>query len=91
VLGILSDDLAPGWRLPSTRELARRFHLIPTLTTRIEAIRSDHMRLPNNVAQFPLSLLSESSIAERAAKKTSSGSQNPNRFVVNPCIPCDRD
>jgi GntR family transcriptional regulator len=29
VLGILSDDLAPGERLPSTRELARRFHLHP--------------------------------------------------------------
>jgi len=29
VLGILSDDLAPGQRLPSTRELARRFHLHP--------------------------------------------------------------
>jgi DNA-binding transcriptional regulator YhcF (GntR family) len=27
VLGILSDDLAPGQRLPSTRELARRFAL----------------------------------------------------------------
>jgi DNA-binding transcriptional regulator YhcF (GntR family) len=27
VLGILSDDLAPGQRLPSTRELARRFKL----------------------------------------------------------------
>src|SRR5580704_14980420 len=27
VLGILGDDLAPGQRLPSTRELARRFHL----------------------------------------------------------------
>jgi len=27
VLGILCDDLAPGQRLPSTRELARRFHL----------------------------------------------------------------
>ena len=26
ILGILSDDLAPGQRLPSTRELARRFH-----------------------------------------------------------------
>jgi GntR family transcriptional regulator len=26
-LGILSDELAPGDRLPSTRELARRFHL----------------------------------------------------------------
>ena len=27
VLGILSDDLRPGQRLPSTRELARRFHV----------------------------------------------------------------
>ena len=29
VLGILGNDLAPGQRLPSTRELARRFHLHP--------------------------------------------------------------
>jgi DNA-binding transcriptional regulator YhcF (GntR family) len=29
ILGILSDDLAPGQRLPSTRELARRFHVHP--------------------------------------------------------------
>jgi DNA-binding transcriptional regulator YhcF (GntR family) len=29
VLGILSDDLEPGRRLPSTRDLARRFHLHP--------------------------------------------------------------
>ncbi len=29
ILGILSDDLTPGQRLPSTRELARRFHLHP--------------------------------------------------------------
>lgn len=29
VLGILSDDLAAGQRLPSTRDLARRFHLHP--------------------------------------------------------------
>ena len=29
ILGILSDDLRPGQRLPSTRELARRFHLHP--------------------------------------------------------------
>ncbi|HET9408673.1 MAG TPA: GntR family transcriptional regulator [Candidatus Sulfotelmatobacter sp.] len=28
-LGILSEDLAPGQRLPSTRELARRFNLHP--------------------------------------------------------------
>jgi DNA-binding transcriptional regulator YhcF (GntR family) len=27
ILGIMSDDLAPGQRLPSTRELARRFRL----------------------------------------------------------------
>jgi DNA-binding transcriptional regulator YhcF (GntR family) len=29
ILGILSDDLPTGHRLPSTRELARRFHLHP--------------------------------------------------------------
>src|SRR5579871_4963260 len=29
VLGILSDDLQAGQRLPSTRDLARRFHLHP--------------------------------------------------------------
>ena len=29
ILGILSDDLAPGQRLPRTRELARRFRLHP--------------------------------------------------------------
>jgi GntR family transcriptional regulator len=29
VLGILGDDLAAGQRLPSTRELARRFHVHP--------------------------------------------------------------
>jgi DNA-binding transcriptional regulator YhcF (GntR family) len=29
MLGILSDDLPPGQRLPSTRELARRFHVHP--------------------------------------------------------------
>jgi DNA-binding transcriptional regulator YhcF (GntR family) len=29
ILGILSDDLPAGHRLPSTRELARRFHLHP--------------------------------------------------------------
>ena len=29
ILGILSDDLAPGQRLPSTRDLARRFSLHP--------------------------------------------------------------
>jgi DNA-binding transcriptional regulator YhcF (GntR family) len=29
ILAILSDDLAPGQRLPSTRELARRFNLHP--------------------------------------------------------------
>ena len=29
ILGILSDDLRPGQRLPSTREIARRFQLHP--------------------------------------------------------------
>ena len=29
ILGILSGELGPGQRLPSTRELARRFHLHP--------------------------------------------------------------
>jgi DNA-binding transcriptional regulator YhcF (GntR family) len=29
ILGIMSDELAPGQRLPSTRELARRFNLHP--------------------------------------------------------------
>lgn len=29
VLGVLCNDLKPGQRLPSTRELARRFHLHP--------------------------------------------------------------
>src|ERR1043166_6167622 len=29
VLGILSGDLVPGHRLPSTRDLARRYHLHP--------------------------------------------------------------
>jgi GntR family transcriptional regulator len=29
ILGILSGDLAPGLRLPSTRDLARRYHLHP--------------------------------------------------------------
>ncbi len=29
VLGVLCDDLKPGQRLPSTRDLARRFHLHP--------------------------------------------------------------
>jgi DNA-binding transcriptional regulator YhcF (GntR family) len=29
ILGIMSDDLSPGQRLPSIRDLARRFHLHP--------------------------------------------------------------
>ena len=33
ILGILGDDLAPGQRLPSTREVARRFHLHPNTVT----------------------------------------------------------
>jgi GntR family transcriptional regulator len=27
ILGILSGDLVPGLRLPSTRDVARRYHL----------------------------------------------------------------
>jgi DNA-binding transcriptional regulator YhcF (GntR family) len=34
ILGILSEDLPPGQRLPSTRELARRFHLHPNTVSR---------------------------------------------------------
>jgi DNA-binding transcriptional regulator YhcF (GntR family) len=42
VLGILSDDLAPGQRLPSTRELARRFHLHPnTISAGYRQLASD--------------------------------------------------
>ncbi len=29
ILGIISEDLKPDQRLPSTRELARRFHIHP--------------------------------------------------------------
>src|SRR3954463_9081821 len=29
MLGVVSDDLKPGQRLPSTRELARRFRIHP--------------------------------------------------------------
>ena len=31
ILGILSGDLGPGLRLPSTRDVARRYHLHPCL------------------------------------------------------------
>lgn len=42
VLGILSDELAPGERLPSTRELARRFHLHPnTVSGAYRQLHSD--------------------------------------------------
>jgi DNA-binding transcriptional regulator YhcF (GntR family) len=42
VLGILSDDLAPGQRLPSTRDLARRFHLHPnTISTGYRQLQRD--------------------------------------------------
>lgn len=43
ILGILSDDLAPGTRLPSTRELARRFHLHPnTISAGYRQLQRDH-------------------------------------------------
>jgi GntR family transcriptional regulator len=43
VLGILSDDLAPGQRLPSTRELARRFRLHPnTVSAGYRQLQREH-------------------------------------------------
>src|SRR5271155_1872204 len=43
VLGILGDDLAPGQRLPSTRELARRFHLHPnTISAGYRQLAREH-------------------------------------------------
>ena len=43
ILGILSDDLSPGQRLPSTRELARRFHLHPnTISAGYQQLARDH-------------------------------------------------
>jgi DNA-binding transcriptional regulator YhcF (GntR family) len=43
VLGILSDDLAPGQRLPSTRELARRFHIHPnTISAGYRQLQREH-------------------------------------------------
>lgn len=42
ILGILSDDLAPGQRLPSTRELARRFRLHPnTVSSAYQHLQKD--------------------------------------------------
>ncbi len=43
VLGILSDDLPPGQRLPSTRELARRFRLHPnTVSAGYRQLEREH-------------------------------------------------
>jgi DNA-binding transcriptional regulator YhcF (GntR family) len=43
VLGILSDDLAPGQRLPSTRDLARRFHVHPnTVSAGYRQLEREH-------------------------------------------------
>lgn len=43
VLGILSDDLVPGQRLPSTRELARRFKLHPnTISAGYRQLQREH-------------------------------------------------
>ena len=42
ILGILSEDLAPGQRLPSTRELARRFRLHPnTVSAGYQQLKRD--------------------------------------------------
>jgi len=37
ILGILCGDLPPGERLPSTRELARRFRLHPNTISAVTA------------------------------------------------------
>ncbi len=43
VLGILSDDLAPGQRLPSTRDLARRFQVHPnTVSAGYRELEREH-------------------------------------------------
>lgn len=43
ILGILSDELAPGQRLPSTRELARRFRLHPnTVSAAYQQLERGH-------------------------------------------------
>src|ERR1700729_4308579 len=43
ILGILSEDLVAGQRLPSTRELARRFHLHPnTVSAGYRQLEREH-------------------------------------------------
>ncbi len=43
ILGILSEDLKPGQRLPSTRELARRFNLHPnTISAAYRQLEESH-------------------------------------------------
>ncbi len=43
MLGILSEDLKPGQRLPSTRELARRFNLHPnTISAAYRQLEESH-------------------------------------------------
>lgn len=65
VLGILGDDLSPGQRLPSTRELARRFHLHPNTVSAgyrqlarerwVEYRRGSGVFVPANKPEMPLS------------------------------------
>jgi DNA-binding transcriptional regulator YhcF (GntR family) len=65
VLGILSDDLAPGQRLPSTRELARRFKLHPNTVSAgyrqlqqerwVEFRRGSGVYITAQKPEFPLS------------------------------------
>src|SRR5271163_4410805 len=83
VLGILSDDLAPGQRLPSTRELARRFHLHPNTVSAgyrqlqhegwVEFRRGSGVYVRESPPQAPLSpaLALDQSIAQlfRSARK----------------------
>jgi DNA-binding transcriptional regulator YhcF (GntR family) len=83
VLGILGDDLAPGQRLPSTRELARRFHLHPNTVSAgyrqlarerwVEHRRGSGVFVRANKPEMPLSsaLVLDQTIASlfRAARK----------------------
>lgn len=83
ILGILSDDLAPGQRLPSTRELARRFHLHPnTVSAGYRQLHRDrwvefrrgsgvYVRSSKPEAALPAALALDQMIAEvfRSAQK----------------------
>lgn len=75
ILGILSEDLAPGQRLPSTRELARRFRLHPnTVSAGYQQLKRDkwvefrrgsgvYVRGSKNEAALPATLKLDQMIA----------------------------